>query len=57
MPATREFARVQVSVIHRSQEEAGITGRALCSLVLEWMQRHMLDEELNLDIMKEKVGV
>ncbi|KAK4316829.1 hypothetical protein Pmani_012046 [Petrolisthes manimaculis] len=54
VPATREFGRVQVSVIHRTQEEAGITGRALCNLVLEWIQRQMMDQELNLDVIKDK---
>lgn len=47
--------RLQVTVIHRNQDEAAITGRALCSLVLDWIRKQMEEEELQLDSMKEKV--
>lgn len=47
--------RLQVTVIHRNQDEATITGRALCSLVLDWVRKQMEEEELQLDCMKEKV--
>lgn len=46
--------RLQVTVIHRNQDEAAITGRALCSLVLDWIRKQMEEEELQLDSMKEK---
>ncbi|XP_050695288.1 influenza virus NS1A-binding protein homolog isoform X2 [Eriocheir sinensis] len=46
--------RLQVTVIHRTHDEAAITGRALCTLVLDWVRKQMEDEELQLDSMKEK---
>lgn len=47
--------RLQVTVIHRNHDEAAITGRALCTLVLDWIRKQMEEEELQLDSMKEKV--
>ncbi|XP_053645312.1 influenza virus NS1A-binding protein homolog isoform X2 [Cherax quadricarinatus] len=46
--------KIQVSVIHRTHDEAAITGRALCNLVLEWVKKQMVEEDLHLDLMKEK---
>ena len=47
--------RLQVTVIHRNHDEAAITGRALCSLVMDWVRKQMEEEELLLDSMREKV--
>lgn len=49
--------RLQVTVIHRNHDEAAITGRALCTLVLDWVKKQMEEEELQLDSMKEKVRI
>ncbi|XP_045127226.1 influenza virus NS1A-binding protein homolog isoform X2 [Portunus trituberculatus] len=46
--------RLQVTVVHRNQDEAAITGRALCSLVMDWVRKQMEEEEMMLDSMKEK---
>ncbi|KAK7079222.1 Kelch, partial [Halocaridina rubra] len=46
--------KLQVSVIHMTHDEASITGRALCSLVLDWLKKQVLEEEFQLDLLKEK---
>lgn len=47
--------KLQVTVIHKTQDEAAITGRALCNLVLEWLKKQLAEEEIQLDLLKEKV--
>lgn len=46
--------KLQVTVIHQTQDEAAITGRALCNLVLEWLKKQLAEEEIQLDLLKEK---
>ncbi|XP_063590001.1 influenza virus NS1A-binding protein homolog B-like [Penaeus indicus] len=46
--------KLQVTVIHKTQDEAAITGRALCNLVLEWLKKQLAEEEIQLDLLKEK---
>ncbi|XP_064119983.1 influenza virus NS1A-binding protein homolog B-like [Macrobrachium nipponense] len=46
--------KLQVSVIHITQDEANITGRALCNLVLEWLKKQVIEEDLQLELLKEK---
>lgn len=47
--------KLQVTVIHKTQDEAAITGRALCNLVLEWLRKQLAEEDIQLDLLKEKV--
>lgn len=46
--------KLQVSVIHMTHDEANITGRALCNLVLDWLKKQVIEEEFQLDLLKEK---
>ncbi|CAL4058787.1 unnamed protein product, partial [Meganyctiphanes norvegica] len=46
--------KLQVAVIHSSQEEAAITGHALSRLVLDWVKRMITTDEYTLDALKDK---
>lgn len=46
--------KLQVSIIHMTHDEANITGRALCILVLDWLKKQVIEEDFQLDLLKEK---